>query len=57
MSDFKIRPTKIHLRSDKKSSMFVLTKTDNEGFSHTLFVSKRELGIIYKKIKPIIDAK
>ena len=57
MSDFKIRPTKIHLRSDKKSSMFILTKIDSEGFSHTLFVSKRELGIIYKKIKPIIDAK
>ena len=57
MSDFKIRPTKIHLRSDKKSSMFVLTKIDSEGFSHTLFVSKRELGIIYKKIKPIINAK
>lgn len=57
MSDFKIRPTEIHLKCDKKSSMFVLTKIDNEGFSHTLFVSKRELGIIYKKIKPIIDAK
>lgn len=57
MSDFKIRPTKIHLRRDKKSSMFVLTKTDSEGFSHTLFVSKRELGMIYKKIKPIVDAK
>ena len=57
MSDFKIRPTEIHLRSDKKSSMFVLTKIDSEGFSHTLFVSKRELGIIYKKIKPIVDAK
>lgn len=57
MSDFKIRPTEIHLRSDKKSSMFILTKIDSEGFSHTLFVSKKELGIIYKKIKPIIDAK
>lgn len=57
MSDFEIRPTKIHLRSDKKSSMFILTKIDSEGFSHTLFVSKRELGIIYKKIKPIVDAK
>ena len=57
MNDFKIRPTEIHLRSDKKSSMFVLTKIDSEGFSHTLFVSKRELGIIYKKIKLIIDAK
>lgn len=57
MSDFEIRPTEIHLRSDKKSSMFILTKIDSEGFSHTLFVSKRELGMIYKKIKPIIDAK
>ena len=57
MSDFKIRPTEIHLRSDKKSSMFVLTKIDSEGFSHTFFVSKRELGMIYKKIKPIVDAK
>ena len=43
MSDFKIRQTEIHLRRDKKSSMFVLTKIDSEGFSHTLFVSKREL--------------
>ena len=57
MSDFRIRPTEIQLRRDKKSSMFVLTKIDNEGFSHTLFVSKRELGMIYEKIKPIIDAK
>lgn len=37
--------------------MFVLTKIDNKGFSHTLFMSKKELGIIYEKIKPIIDAK
>lgn len=57
MSDFRIRPTEIHLRRDKKSSMFVLTKIDNEGFSHTLFVSKRELSMIYEKIKPIVDAK
>lgn len=57
MSDFRIRPTEIHLRRDKKSSMFILTKIDNEGFSHTLFISKRELGMIYEKIKPIIDAK
>ncbi|QOR57677.1 hypothetical protein [uncultured phage cr130_1] len=57
MSDFRIRTTEVHLRRDKKSSMFVLTKIDNEGFSHTLFVSKRELGMIYKKIKSIIDAK
>ena len=57
MSDFRIRPTKIHLRRDKKSPMFVLTKIDGEGFSHTLFVTKRELGIIYKKIKPVVDAK
>lgn len=57
MSDFKIRPTEIHLRRDKKPSMFVLTKIDSEGFSHTLFVSKRELGMIYEKIKPIIGAK
>lgn len=57
MNDFRIRPTEIHLRRDKKSPMFVLTKIDGEGFSHTLFVTKRELGMIYKKIKPIIDAK
>lgn len=57
MSDFRIRPTEIHLRRDKKSSMFILTKIDNEGFSHTLFISKRELGMIYEKIKPIVDAK
>lgn len=57
MSDFRIRPTEIHLRRDKKSSMFVLTKIDSEGFSHTLFVSKKELGMIYEKIKSIIDAK
>lgn len=57
MSDFRIRPTKIHLRCDKKSPMFVLTKIDCEGFSHTLFVTKRELGMIYKKIKPVVDAK
>lgn len=57
MSDFRIQPTEIHLRRDKKSPMFVLTKIDCEGFSHTLFVTKRELGIIYKKIKPVVDAK
>lgn len=57
MSDFRIRPTEIHLKRDKKSSMFILTKIDNEGFSHTLFISKRELGMIYEKIKPIVDAK
>lgn len=57
MPDFKIRPTEVHLRRDKKSTMFILTKIDEEGFHHTLFVTKKELGTIYKKIKPIIDAK
>lgn len=41
----KDQPT-IELKRDKKFSNYIITKTDSEGFHHTLFVSENELIMI-----------
>lgn len=46
MSDFKKRPTQIQITHDKKSSNLCITKIDSEGFSHVIFVTKRELNML-----------
>lgn len=53
MSDFKKRPTTIQIKCDKKSSNLCITKTDSEGFSHTIFVTKRELNMLLIAAKSI----
>ena len=47
----------IELTSDGKSSMFVLTKTDKEGFHHTLFLSKHELIAVFAAIRVQLTSK
>lgn len=44
------RKTSIELSKDGKSSMYILTKIDSEGFHHSIFVSKEELVEILKLI-------
>jgi len=40
----------ICISKDGKSSMYILTKIDSEGFHHSIFVSKEELVEILKLI-------
>lgn len=43
----------IQITRDGKSNCFSITKTDNEGFHHTLFVTLRELEMISIAIKTL----
>lgn len=43
----------ICISKDRKSSMYILTKIDKEGFHHSIFVSREELINIYNKIYAI----
>ena len=57
----KDQPT-IELKRNKKSSNYIITKTDSEEFHHTLFVSKTELIMIAAAIhfelkKQVIELK
>ena len=45
--------TSIELSKDSKSSMYILTKIDSEGFNHSIFVSKEELVEISKLINNV----
>ena len=56
MSDFKKRPTQVQITHDKKSSNLCITKIDSEGFSHVIFVTKRELNMLLIAAK-YIDTK
>lgn len=47
------RKTSIKLSKDGKSSMYILTKVDREGFHHSIFVSKEELVKISKLINDV----
>ena len=47
------RKTSIELSKDGKSSMYILTKIDSEGFHHSIFVSKEELVEILKLINNV----
>lgn len=47
------RKTNIELSKDGKSSMYILTKIDSEGFHHSIFVSKEELVEISKLINNV----
>ena len=47
------RKTSIELSKDGKSSMYILTKIDSEGFHHSIFVSKDELVEISKLINDV----
>lgn len=47
------RKTNIELSKDGKSSMYILTKIDSEGFHHSIFVSKKELVEILKLINNV----
>ena len=49
------RKTSIKLSKDGKSSMYILTKVDREGFHHSIFVSKEELVEISKLINHKIN--
>lgn len=49
------RKTNIELSKDGKSSMYILTKIDSEGFHHSIFVSKEELVEISKLINHKIN--
>ena len=49
------RKTNIELSKDGKSSMYILTKIDSEGFHHSIFVSKEELVEISKLINNVIQ--
>lgn len=49
------RKTNIELSKDGKSSMYILTKIDSEGFHHSIFVSKEELVEISKLINNITN--
>lgn len=49
------RKTNIELSKDGKSSMYILTKIDIEGFHHSIFVSKEELVKISKLINNVTN--
>lgn len=45
----------ICISKDGKSSMYILTKIDKEGFHHSIFVTKSELIELYNKIYQVLN--